>query len=197
MNKLVSVRAKRAYTAIEVMMAITILASGTTAVMAMQRTAISANTDARRLDVANSMARTWVERLRRDAANWTSDATLGNARYLGNHVGAGWYVPTDYLTGNGDGVSPAFDAFGHDLASGLFASDAQFCAHVRLTWLVTNELLRAEVRVAYPRGFDNTPDPSVLANFCDPGNVGSVSGRFQTFRFVQVVTALRKTPSWQ
>ncbi|MEO8797498.1 MAG: prepilin-type N-terminal cleavage/methylation domain-containing protein [Polyangiaceae bacterium] len=62
---------KRGFTAVEVMMALTLLAVGTAGVIAMEQSAIGGNFDARRLDVATSVLRLWTERLRNDGAMWT------------------------------------------------------------------------------------------------------------------------------
>ena len=70
----------RGYTAIEVLMAMTVMAIGGAAVITMQKTSVTANLDARRADVANSIARTWVERLRRDGMAWTSPGPESTAQ---------------------------------------------------------------------------------------------------------------------
>lgn len=49
-------RTGRGYTAIEVMLAITVLMIGSAGVMSMQKASIQGNFDARRLDLANSIA---------------------------------------------------------------------------------------------------------------------------------------------
>ena len=63
----VRVRAStRAYTAVEVMLSIVVLGVGAAGVMSMQQASIQGNADAHMLDVGNSIARTWLERLRRN-----------------------------------------------------------------------------------------------------------------------------------
>ena len=59
--------AARGYLVIEVVMALTVLAIGGAGVITMQKTSVTGNLDARKAtDVANSIARMWVERLRQD-----------------------------------------------------------------------------------------------------------------------------------
>ena len=59
-------------------MAMTVMAIGGAAVMTMQKTSVTGNLDARKADVANSIARTWVERLQRDSMRGPSRAPRGN-----------------------------------------------------------------------------------------------------------------------
>jgi prepilin-type N-terminal cleavage/methylation domain-containing protein len=67
--------AARGYTMIEILVSMTLLAIGAAGVMAMQKAAVQGHQDARQMDVANAIAREWMERLRRDAMMWTPDAT--------------------------------------------------------------------------------------------------------------------------
>jgi len=143
------------YTAIEVLMALTLMAIGASAVMAMQKASVQGNLDARRADVANSIERLWVERLRRDAMLWTlpSPANPAGNNFTGtkflNNVTGTWFLP-NALVAAAVPISPAFDILGRDLAD---VSQARFCVHLRLTWLVQNvanpqdSLIRADVRV--------------------------------------------------
>ena len=52
-------------------MAMTLAAIGSAAVIAMMKTSVQGDLDARKTDVANTIARTWTERLRRDATSPT------------------------------------------------------------------------------------------------------------------------------
>lgn len=152
----------RGYTAIEVMMAMAMMGIGAAAVMTMQKTSVQGNLDARKMDVANSIERLWVERLQRDSMQWTlpspsspSANNFSNATLLFNHVTGAWFVPAIATSGGGQVISPAFDILGRDLAS---TTGALFCVNVRLTFLVSdstypqNNLIRADVRVLWPRG---------------------------------------------
>src|SRR5579884_2793927 len=135
------------YTAIEILMAMTVLAIGAAAVMSMQKASMQGNLDARKTDVANSIARTWVERLERDAMKWTlpgpsnpAGNNMANA-LLVNHANTGagkWFLPSDYMTNSQTAVetmSPGFDVLGRDLPLAQLPN-ALFCVNVRLTWLV-------------------------------------------------------------
>jgi type II secretory pathway pseudopilin PulG len=178
------VRAVRAYTAIEVLMAMTVMAIGGAAVITMQKTSVTSNLDARRADVANSIARTWVERLQRESMSWTlpgrenpTGNNLNGALVLANVQNAGglWFLPTqDMNVTNPETMSPAFDILGRDLPQAAM-NTADFCVHVRLSWLGTTlippggDLMRADVRVIWPVGILNA-----RPNFCNAASAALV-----------------------
>jgi prepilin-type N-terminal cleavage/methylation domain-containing protein len=175
--------AARGFTAVEVLLAMTVMAIGAAAVMSMQKASIQGNLDARETDVANSIARTWVERLQADGMQWTipgpsnpgANPNLATTALI-LQAGAGnqgnWFAPTQYLAA---GISPGFDILGRDIPAIGDLPNALFCANVRLTWLSQgNDLARADVRVLWARAFNtgragdpcsqatnNQPDPTV------------------------------------
>jgi prepilin-type N-terminal cleavage/methylation domain-containing protein len=170
--------ARRAYTVIEVLMAMTVMAIGGAAVITMQKTSVTGNLDARRADVANAIARTWVERLHRESMQWTlpgrenpTGNNLANAPVLANVVAAPgiWFLPVQDMGKSGafETMSPAFDILGRDLPQASM-NTADFCVHVRLSWLGTTltppggDLMRADVRVLWPMGILNS-----LPGFCN------------------------------
>jgi prepilin-type N-terminal cleavage/methylation domain-containing protein len=175
-------RAMRGYTAIEVLMAITVMAIGAAGVMSMVKATVLGNLDARKTDIANAIARTWVERLRRDAMMWTSPgptngtgSNIATAKIINAGVGTigNWFLPNQYLppAANNAPISPGFDILGRDLLTADITPNlavtpqipgAFFCAHVRLTWLTANELLRADVRVIWPRAVSNNDTSKAL-----------------------------------
>lgn len=61
----------RGYTAIEVLVAMTLFAVGTASVLSLQRASIVGSSDARRNDVATAVGSEWIERLRQDSLAWT------------------------------------------------------------------------------------------------------------------------------
>lgn len=173
-------------------MSMTVFAIGAAGVIGMQKGAIQSNVDARRLDTANGIARKWVERLRRDSMIWTlpdakhtSVNNLSDAKHLATIDGQ-WHRPTGRLVETPP-QSPGFDVLGQDLKSDDL-KDAVFCTNVRLTWLVPNELIRAEIRVFWPRGISVAADP----DFCTGEPSGSLATEQKKYRFVYAVTAIRK-----
>ncbi len=183
-SRTVRVAARSAgYTAVEVLMAMTVMAIGAAAVISMQRASMQGDLDARETDLANSIARTWVERLQKDAMQWTlpssvdpGDNNFANAQLLAPNVTGKWFLPTAYLS-NTPTWSPGFDILGRDL-DGTSVANAFFCANVRLTWLVAPALpgepglLRADVRVLWPRGLYNSPVGGSAAGFCTAAVAG-------------------------
>ncbi len=141
---------RRGYTAIEVLLAMVVMAIGAAGVMSMQRGSVVGDLESRRLDVATSIARTWIERLRRDGSAWTgpnaysinSNLTLAS---FGANVNSTWYQPPIPLTYAGvgspasgpDGLSPMFDAMGRDLILSD-AANAVYCVLVKVDPIVQN-----------------------------------------------------------
>jgi prepilin-type N-terminal cleavage/methylation domain-containing protein len=168
----------RGFSAVEVLMAMTVMAIGAAAVMSMQKASVQGDLDARKTDMANSIARTWVERLQKDAMAWTlpsaansSGNNFANAPLLANHVNGNWFLPVDEMGATPEVMSPGFDILGRDLIQANLPQ-AQFCANVRLTWLVPQSLpgepglIRADVRVLWPRALYNSPVGGTGAGFC-------------------------------
>ncbi len=188
--------AARGYTAVEVLMAMTVMAIGAAGVMSMQKASVQGNLDARKADVANSIARTWVERIQRDAMQWTAPgpttgtvSNIATAAILANAIAGGggnWVFPNQYI-GNNPPFSPAFDILGRDLATADLGK-AVFCVNIRVTWLTANELLRADVRVLWPRGITGAaPNGWCTASL---GNRPSPL----TYHSIYVTTAVRGNP---
>src|SRR5580700_4018709 len=124
----------RAYTIVEVLLSMTVFAIGASAVMSMQKATLQGNLDARKTDMANSIARMWIERIRRDAMQWTqASAAPANAKLLG-YIDTGWVRPDAYA-GNTPPVSPGFDILGRDISTaGLTPSGGAappvFCVNI-------------------------------------------------------------------
>jgi len=194
-------RNRLGFTAIEVMLSLTILAIGTAGVIAMQTTAIDGNYDARRLDVANGILREWTERLRRDGMLWTlpnpgnplQDNRVTKALLLatvdGDPTNANWHLP---VAREGDTVQlmPQFDLLGRDVTNAT--TPVMFCTQVRLSWLSVNNLMRVDVRVFWPRGTgtiggDCTNDP--VAGW------ETLPATISKYHFVYGVTAIRRNPA--
>lgn len=183
-------------------MAIGILTAGSVAIMAMHQAATRGNMEARQMTTANQVAQRWVERLRRDALNWTrssNNATpdptlLLRTTYLRAVPAPGtapaWFVPAPVTPGE----TANFDYYGNNLSGGA----AYYCSNVRLEWLYPNQSMRADVRVWWVRragGSEALPaDTAALAN-CAPGtdpNTLTADGRI---RMVYTTTVIRFTPT--
>jgi prepilin-type N-terminal cleavage/methylation domain-containing protein len=188
----------RGYTVIEVMIALALLAIGTTGIVAMQKVTTVTNRDAKNLVLANQIARTWMERLRADALQWnhpsaqSSPSDMADTLWLRN-VGGDWVRPTDDAMG-----SPTSDALGNDVRDAALAGGAgAFCTNVRLAWLygpppnvAPPYLIRAEVRVYWLRdGGGGVVDPG--KGICDAAiDLTKVSSAVDRYHFVYVTSAI-------
>jgi type II secretory pathway pseudopilin PulG len=162
----------RGYTAVEVLLAMTVLLIASASVMSMQKSAIQSNLDARKLDIANSIAHDWIERLQTDATQWTLPSSavpagvdnFPNTKWLmpggagANPAFGQWFepkIPGGYGSPGAEGNSPAFDILGRDLAS-ADVGNAVFCTHLKIDKLAADVggfplLLRATVIVFWQK----------------------------------------------
>ena len=212
-------RRARGYSAIEVLMAMTVFAVGAAGVIAMQRASVQGNVDARRIDTANAIARDWIERVRRDSMLWTNSGNMSQTLFLSkpSYYGA-WTMPnliadpeqcpsaTTGTFSNADGRCPAFDIMGRDLAQDRFV-DAAFCANIRLDTAAADggvtDLIRVDVRVYWPRQLTQAPNAPFSAagkSFCDVGALSAAngpdgaSGGPTIYHFVYASTLVRMSP---
>jgi hypothetical protein len=169
------------YTAVEIMMALTVMTIGAAAVMSIQKTSVTGNFDARETDLATSIARTWVDRLHRDAMNWTMPnntfptvSNFTNAKLLSSPAYGKWALPNFEMgQTTPETMSYAFDMLGRDIpaaqATGGAGNPVIFCVNYRLQWLVPPNLapapgqvveaglIRVDLRVLWPRGIASSP----------------------------------------
>ncbi len=189
-------------------MALTVFAIGAASVISMERASLQGNVDARKMDVANAIARDWIERLRRDAALWTQAGDTSQTAFLkdtSTYYGK-WAMPvalcpnTAATPAGADGLCGAFDIFGRDLDKANYGN-AMFCANIRLDGMSVDggspDLIRADVRVFWPRQLTqsaNAPYVGASGGFCDPGGIASIdsaAGGSSTYHFVYATTMLR------
>jgi type IV pilus assembly protein PilV len=171
-------RARRAgYTLVEVMMALAILGIGATGLAAIQKTVIIGNTSARSLVTANSVASTWVERLRTDALVWNT-GLLSDTLWLQKATPGvtAWQVPAS-VTGRGSAMT---DITGADLYGAVAGEAVGFCTHLRLTQLYPT-MVRAEIRVFWDKQGGTVP--------CLPNQVATVPTNAR-YGFVYITTSI-------
>ena len=193
---------ERGYTAVEVMMSMTLLLIGAVGVMAMQRAAVQGNTDAREMDVASSIARAWLERAERDSALWTPSTVAAtppaNLQYasiidegINTNAAGTWFVPKKRLNPAGaqnDVESAGFDILGQDMDS-LTAAGLRYCVNLRVTPLTTDQtLMRVEARVFWPRNLTIAPDQ----NYCNSAPPAALDTDVTKYHFVYAATAVRQ-----
>ena len=205
------------YTAVEVLLAMTVLLIGSASVMSMQKSAIQSNLDARKFDIANSIAHDWLERLQTDATQWTLPGAPGsglpgvsnfvNTKWLtpggtgGNGAFGAWFEPTipgTYGSPGAEGNSPAFDILGRDLDL-ADARNAVFCTHVKIDQLELDAggfplLLRATVIVFWQKQLVTSASPlggNCLAHFDVVADEAAHPG---SWHIIYVTTPIRKNP---
>jgi hypothetical protein len=180
------------------MMAMTLLLIGSVGVMTMQQAAVQGNADAREMDVASSIARSWIERAQRDATLWTPStvaivppANLQSALLVNENVTGQWFVPKSRLAASGsqnDIESAGFDMLGQDVDT-MTASGLRYCVNLRITPLTLDQtLLRVEARVFWPRNLTVAPD----ANYCNQAPAAALDADTQKYHFVYAVGAVRQ-----
>lgn len=158
MARLVGHTRARGFTLLEVMMALTILAIGMLGIVALQAATVGSTQDASQFSVANAVARTWVQRLQRDAQRWNHPSAFKSSDDIADTA---WLQLVDtssnmWVRPNASSLepnaSPAFDKNGDDipLSDSVRLVDAVYCAHVRLRRMYP-DLIKAEVRVFWKK----------------------------------------------
>ena len=190
--------ASRGTTIVEAMMGLAMLAIGASGIIAMQKVTVVANRDARNIEVANEIARTWLERLRADAmvwnhpssANYVSD--IGETLWLGPNVktpgSEAWFRPVNTNLG----LYGVHDALGRDNSTGSLAGP--YCVNMRLTWHRPNRSIRAEVRVYWQRQ-NLAGTGKTLANpLCGqtPGSPPNIQYDTDMYHFVHATTLINQ-----
>lgn len=189
---------RRGYTLVELLMAITIFAIGVTGVIAMQKVTVVANQHARELAVATHIGQAWQEQLATDAIAWNHPSPkvaaqdIGDTNWLVNVTGnaGNWFRPAyrDAMK-----FGPSFDTLGNVVAEANVAQ-AHYCTHIRLGWLYPdtagNGLLRAEVRVFWPR---EGQAGALGAGVCDPNvQPAAIDAASERYHFIHQVTAIKQ-----
>jgi prepilin-type N-terminal cleavage/methylation domain-containing protein len=194
-----ALRRARGYTAVELLIAISIFGVGVSGAIAMQKVTAASNMHAKNLAVATHIAESWIDMLATDAVSWNSPSVasgptpdIGETKWLQKVVANAnttnaWFLPDTTLR-----FGPGFDALGNPVNPSVNPDDVRFCSHLRLSWLYQptasgNGLIRAEVRVFWPRD-----GQGLTATTCTTGQVTAVGGNVQTFHFVQKISAIRE-----
>jgi type IV pilus modification protein PilV len=188
-------RREHGFTLIEVMMSLTVLVIGVLGVMVLQTATIAGNQDAVQITTANAIARLWLDRLQRDATQWNHPSSvqptsnISSTQWL-NNVGSGWFVPAATAT-----ESPAFDVTGQDMLLTPFEDKADYCTHVRLTYLdASSSLIRAEIRVVWPKRVkgDLANWAKVSTTWCQTATATTLGPDDLNFHWIYAAGAIRK-----
>jgi type IV pilus assembly protein PilV len=167
---------------VEVMVALAVLAVGATGVIALQKATLISNTQARNLSIANTIAKTWAERLRVDALQWNKGGVPDEVSDLSTDtdwlstLNSPAYPDRVIPTAIEDFGAPAADILGTDVYA-LDPSDPAyeepaFCTHLRFrqfedttafNGVLWQRLIRVEIRVFWERSGNPVNDCATLA----------------------------------
>jgi hypothetical protein len=183
-----------AYTAVEVLMSLAVLAVGVVGIIATEKVTLASNVHAKNLAIATRIAEGWLGMLEAESALWDIGGSLANTTWLAQGIGIGGWFRPDY-----DGTlnfGPAFDALGSPVRDQDQDPSARFCVDVRLSQLTTSiiggGLIRTEVRVIWLRndgaiaGATATHACSVAAATVD------TAASSPLFHFVYMTSAVRQ-----
>lgn len=187
-------RARAAYTAVEVLMSMAVLAVGVVGIISMQKVTLASNLHAKNLAIATHIAQSWVGVLEAEAALWGTTGSLARTTWLNQGMGIiTWFRPSysDALA-----FGPAFDALGNPVETANQDPEARFCVDLRFSPLTTNNvgggLVRVEVRVIWLR-LDTVLTGTLTApsHACSVNDV-TVQSAAQLFHFVMMSGAVRQ-----
>ena len=133
-------------------MALGILSVGIVAIYGMQMISLRGNVDAQDMTVASHIAESWLENLRLDGVEWNHSQPddLADTVYL-NQIKTNpnvWLVANDGKPYNR--MSQPIDP-NDDTIADYFKDNAKYCIHYRLDWVLPDTLMRADVRVLWPK----------------------------------------------
>jgi hypothetical protein len=144
----------------------------------LQRATLTANADAMQYTVGASLAQTWIERLERDAAAWNhptttvaSDDTVcpPNGKDIAQTPGSGpcsgtvwlgqvetnpnvWFVPSSqYPSATAAPLVMNQASATLDGAPTSTLANIVYCVNIRLSYIVPDQVIRADVRVFWPK----------------------------------------------
>lgn len=208
----------RGYTAIELLMALTVLALGAAGIVAMQRVTLESNRYAKNLAIATRVGEAWADQLVADSSRWTPLSPIGNTMWL-NQAGAcsGSVAPGSWIEPAWSSerlFGPAFDALGNPVDLGVSTPDSftQFCVHLRFAWLHCEQpptgagtkgsgIVRAEIRVFWRREDDRTSSSAAFVTtgqpkLCNPEDVDGVTADIDNggYNAIYMSTAIREVP---
>lgn len=146
-------RQSAGYTAIEVLMSMSVLAVGVIGIFSMEKVTVSSNVHAKNLSIATHIAQGWLGTLEAEAMRWDTspDALSLRTTWLGAGPGEPqWFRPT---FSGAAGYGPEFDELGNPVQT-----DGRFCVDLRLSPLngaaaeaEGTGMRRVEVRVYWLR----------------------------------------------
>ncbi len=150
---------------VEVFLVVVLTVVGFMGLINLQVGTLRGVSEAKSMTQGVNLAEHFIETLKSEAISWNMDATLmltqaskfPHLRMVGNPVvggGSGWLRAYRSGSGSDKRVGPLGNDFLWD--SGISSeipsdTNAHFCVHYRVTWIIPNYLIRSDVRVLWTR----------------------------------------------
>lgn len=179
-------RAQRGFTLVELLIGSAVAVIGLYASMSLVLHTMRGNTDRRDSQAALQLAEHTLATVQAEATLWTSDLPPGYTTYLASlpqpaapGASSSWQQGAGNAMSADKRVGPLGADSRYDQGSLLelpSSRGTRYCLHWRVTW-VSNELVRAEVRVSWPRAHANVDDYKTCPTgmVADSANLYSVS----------------------
>lgn len=160
------------FTILEVLVAVLVMAVGIVGILGMQTVAVQSNRVSYDARMATELAETNLERLKRDALEWTTPGLYptNSALAWGMTSPGVWRLPpvsdtptTDTPTWNDMGIANYLDERIQTGQERFAQRNTRYCVQYRMDWVRNPSLVRAYVRVLWPR---NAAGDSALAGDC-------------------------------
>lgn len=136
------------FTLIEVMMSIAVLTAVSAGLMGVQALTSSSNRVSREVTIATEIAQTWAERMKLDAMTWNTNVAT-TVWLTDSAVMNQWLTPVAFSVAPPPVRSYAFDRYGRDVDPTV--GTTFYCVAYNYTWVVSNESMRIDIRVYWPR----------------------------------------------
>jgi hypothetical protein len=188
-------RSARGYTAVEILMSMSVLAVGVIGVFSMEKVTVASNVHAKNLAIATHIAQSWLGVLEAESTIWNdTTGSIDNTTWLKTApANPAWFRP-DYVGDSSFG--PDFDELGNPVPK-----DGSYCVDLRISPFngasaeaEGSAMRRVEVRVYWLReGVVVTPSLTVPAFPCGmpPAQV-SLQDQSRLFHFVYLSGAVRQ-----
>jgi hypothetical protein len=182
------------YTAVEVLMSLSVLAVGVIGIFSMEKVTVASNSHAKNLAIATHIGQSWLGRLEAEATLWdaTPLARATRTQWLAAAPAQPiWFRPAFIAASQ---FGPDFDELGNPVAQ-----NGKFCVDLRLSPLSAAEsegsaIWRTEVRVYWLR--DGAIPSTLLTSVASPCNLLTVNVSLQPasqqLHFVYLSGAVRQ-----
>ncbi|MEO8180323.1 MAG: hypothetical protein ABI895_15915 [Deltaproteobacteria bacterium] len=187
-------RRSAGYTAMEVLMSMSVLSVGVIGIFSMEKVTVASNVHAKNLAIATHIAQGWLGTLEAEAMRWdtTANSLTSRTTWLGSNPGnLNWFRPVP-----SGAYGPDFDELGNPVAQ-----NGRFCADLRISALTGAPeeeagigMRRVEVRVYWLRATE-VPLSSVTAPQFPCGMPAALVSRendSRLFHFVYLSGAVRQ-----